>query len=86
MLLANSENLTPQPPSLEGKGESGSPSPLWGGVIPFANLTNDIFINRQVLLPKWDAPSNRPTSPCLFSSDEQDMIDDGDNLEVNNVT
>ena len=30
--LANSENLTPQPPSLAGKGESESPSPLRGGV------------------------------------------------------
>ncbi len=31
-LLANSENLTPQPPSLVGKGEPESPSPRWGGV------------------------------------------------------
>ena len=30
--LANSENLTPQPPSLQGKGEPESPSPLRGGV------------------------------------------------------
>jgi hypothetical protein len=30
--LANSENLTPQPPSLVGKGEPESPSPLRGGV------------------------------------------------------
>jgi len=44
--LVNLENLTPQPPSLQGKGESESPSPLrgagalvriWGGVTPFAN-------------------------------------------------
>jgi len=30
--LANSENLTPQPPSLQGKGEHESPSPKRGGV------------------------------------------------------
>ncbi len=30
--LFNRENLTPQPPSLQGKGEQESPSPLRGGV------------------------------------------------------
>jgi hypothetical protein len=32
MLLVKSENLTPQPPSLQGKGEPESPSPLLLGV------------------------------------------------------
>ncbi|HAX80428.1 MAG TPA: hypothetical protein DCY88_32480 [Cyanobacteria bacterium UBA11372] len=32
MLLAKSKNLTPQPPSLRGKGGPESPSPLRGGV------------------------------------------------------
>ncbi|EDX70741.1 hypothetical protein MC7420_5944 [Coleofasciculus chthonoplastes PCC 7420] len=36
ILLANWKNLTPQPPSLRGKGEHQSPSPrrggVWGGV------------------------------------------------------
>jgi hypothetical protein len=41
MFLANSENLTPQPPSLRGKGERECPYPLrggvWGGVSPLVN-------------------------------------------------
>ena len=47
ILLANSENLTPQPPSLRGKGELESPSPLrggvWGGVRPPDQFTNNII-------------------------------------------
>ena len=34
MLLANSENLTPQPPSLQGKGEPDSPLLLGEGLDP----------------------------------------------------
>jgi hypothetical protein len=36
-LFANSENLTPQPPSLLGKGEPGSPSPR--RAIPYTHLS-----------------------------------------------
>ncbi|WP_155898022.1 hypothetical protein [Allocoleopsis franciscana] len=37
-ILNQSKNLTPQPPSLQGKGEPESPAPLRGGSDPSVNL------------------------------------------------
>ena len=54
MLLVKSENLTPQPPSLQGKGEPESPSPLLLGVgegsdLVEVTLPTGSFIPRRVV-------------------------------------
>ncbi len=68
--LANSENLTPQPPSLQGKGELESPSPLRGGVgegsDPSVNSPTESSIESltaQTPTPPTDSPPASTNEP-----------------------